>query len=1115
MESDYRRTHTQTPIRYRVGADVGLNSLGFSAIQLDTNGNPIALLKTLSYIHDGGVDPTQNKSATTRKAVAGVARRTRTMRRRRRQRFDKLDKQLYNLGYPVEDVPDSEHGLYECWNVRSALATSYVSDEYKRKSMIVMAVRHIARHRGWRNSYSLVENLLEDVEPSDQYKDLRQRVEAKLGVELGDDMTPAQLVALTLSERNGSLVRIRTSGTRGEGILPNRLMQSDNARELRRIFTVQRVPEKQWRPIFYTVFHCVSPKGSAEKNVGTDPLDQTQKRALKASLAFQKYRILNVITNLRIRRKGEQPRPLTIQEKQDVYELLSNAKENMDWIDVCDVLGIERNELKGVGTLTSDGEERIGNKPPILDTVARLHGIKNTKLRKMMNAWWTNATEDEQSAMVRLLSNTVDLDKVRDFLEYASPIEFIDGLDEDLLTPLDGISLPVGRAAYSEKTLTRLSDRMLNTDDDLHYAIRHEFNVPYGWKPPVPQIQEPTGNSAVDRVLKAFNRFISQCEQQWGIPESVAIETTKESFSSIAFGRTLDYERRQRRDKDNQTRAAIREDMKQQLSNGDLSQVRDYDVRRWEIVQSQNNMCLYCGATSPRFSFAKSELDHIVPRKGVGSDSKRTNMAAVCPECNSGKSNTPFAIWVNSDYAKKHDITMSAVIQRVNQMVFPQSMNRKQVGQVKKTIISRLKQTEQDEPLDNRSIESVGWMADELHRRLDGRYAHKNVKVFTFPGSITYEARRASGIDGQIHFIGAQYKTRLDRRHHAVDASVIALMNQSVALRLAERHYLRESQRLCGTPFGQADWTLYPTPETVGYDRYQQWRKQMENLLKLLNDGLDTDSIPVLRSRRLKLGNSAAHDATVRPLQYARLGDAIPPTLIDHALTPQVWKALTRLPDYNPETGLPTNPNRVITALGEVCHADDEIGFLPGNNAQLYVNGGASDIGGAIHHARIYRCTQTLKTGKVKTFYGMVRVFQCDLMKRKKDTDLFRTPLHPADLSVRYADGKVRQALATGHAKYVGHLCVNDEIRLTPEILEDTCPEYAHMFHTESGAERRFIIAGFKSPTTLRLVPSVIASEGLPKLEEHGVEIPKSVKSMLVPHAYCPAVNKIAPVLDK
>ena len=153
--------------------------------------------------------------------------------------------------------------------------------------------------------------------------------------------------------------------------------------------------------------------------------------------------------------------------------------------------------------------------------------------------------------------------------------------------------------------------------------------------------------------------------------------------------------------------------------------------------------------------------------------------------------------------------------------------------------------------------------------------------------------------------------------------------------------------------------------------------------------------------------------------------------------------------------------------------------------------------------------------GKRKTFYGMVRVFQCDLMKRRKNTDLFRTPLHSADVSIRYADGKVREAIALGNATCVARLTLNDEIKLTSELMEDMCPEYAHMFHTDSGAERRFIVAGFKSPTTLRLVPSFIASEGLSKLEESGVEIPKSVRSMLVPHLFCPAINKLGHILDE
>ena len=155
-----------------------------------------------------------------------------------------------------------------------------------------------------------------------------------------------------------------------------------------------------------------------------------------------------------------------------------------------------------------------------------------------------------------------------------------------------------------------------------------------------------------------------------------------------------------------------------------------------------------------------------------------------------------------------------------------------------------------------------------------------------------------------------------------------------------------------------------------------------------------------------------------------------------------------------------------------------------------------------------------MKSGKRKTFYGMVRVFQCDLMKRKKNTDLFRTPLRPADVSLRYADGKVRESILSGNATCIAQLTVNDEIRLTPEVMEDTCPEYSRIFHTDSGVERRFTVLGFPTSSKLRLVPSVISEEGLDKLKEQGVEIPVKVEKMFKLHTYTPAISKIGSLLE-
>ena len=87
--------------RYRIGIDVGLNSVGLAAVEVSDENSPVRLLNAQSVIHDGGVDPQKNKEAITRKNMSGVARRTRRMRRRKRERFTSSICSSANLDTPL------------------------------------------------------------------------------------------------------------------------------------------------------------------------------------------------------------------------------------------------------------------------------------------------------------------------------------------------------------------------------------------------------------------------------------------------------------------------------------------------------------------------------------------------------------------------------------------------------------------------------------------------------------------------------------------------------------------------------------------------------------------------------------------------------------------------------------------------------------------------------------------------------------------------------------------------------------------------------------------------------------------------------------------------------
>ncbi|NEG89097.1 restriction endonuclease [Bifidobacterium aerophilum] len=1088
-----------------------MNSVGLAAIEVDDDDMPMRILNAQSVIHDGGVDPTKSKEAITRKNISGVSRRARRMVRRRRERLDHLDAKLSQLGYPLID-PESLSMPFEEWHVRARLAGSFIEDESTRREDLSIAIRHIARHRGWRNPYHRVESLLADNPYSGQHAELKSRAEQRIGHVLNEDFTPAQLVVSVLSAGYEKSPRLRTSTKYGEGLLPQKLMQEDNANELKRIFSVQRIPKREWEPLFRYVFCSVSPRGAAEKRVGRDPFDASQLRALKASLVFQRYRIANVLTNLRIRENGHE-RSLTLGEKRSTYALLSSdSAEDITWADIATHLGIERNQIRGVGRLAGDGEERIANIPPRMTSFQRICEA-DRKISKPLRRWWAEVSDAARESMIRLLSNTVDFDDVYEDVSYSEAIEFIDSLDDDGLAKLDSVDLPSGRAAYGERTLQKLTERMLTTDDDLHAARKALFHVSDYWRPPADPIGAPLGNPSVDRVVKIVNQWIINCSGRWGDPVSVQIEHVRSAFDSVATARQ--YERR------TGNRSVYRSKIAAQLRETEhRDRVRASDIRRLEAIQCQNGQCLYCGRP---ITFDTCEMDHIVPRKGVGSTNTRANLAAVCIDCNRSKSKTLFSVWAKTEQAQKRGVSLQDALNRVDHMLYDRNADTPQTWRrFKQEVKTRLKQTEDDAPIDNRSIESVAWMADELHRRIDWyfnaeRYLaehdrerpHVAVTVLVFQGRVTALARRASGLEGRIHFFGARYKTRLDRRHHAVDASVIALMRPSVAKMLLERDSIREAQMISGRlAEGERSWKEYPYEGRDEYGLFQRWRIGMEMLLELLNEALDCDRVAVRQSVRLQLGNSIAHDATVKALKSVHLGDAMSADLIRRASTPALWCALTRLPDYDVKSGLPSDDMRRIVVHGTTYSADDEVNFFDGQSARIIVRGGSSDIGSAIHHARVYRCWK--RNGK--PWYGMIRVFQVDLLKDHGD-DLFSVPLPPQSVSMRWGEPRTVQAIQDGCAEYLGWLVVGDEIRVhfSRSKLSGQIGEFAEWCGDSDSADIvrcTWVLVGFESNMHVIMRPRLLASEGLKNIPEMS-SLPESVRKIVEGKGWRSTVNAL------
>lgn len=1099
--------------RYRVGIDVGLNSVGLAAIEVDSDGTPLSVLNAEVVVHDSGVDPTANKTAGTRKAISGNVRRMRRLIRRRRQRLAELDRTIEAMGWPIIDL-DSLKDPHYPWKARLILSTSPIADQRELYEKLSVAVRHIARHRGWRNPYTSIESLLSATEPSKEFRTFVQSVQKTPGLEfVTDQMTLSEIVCAAL--RTDPSRRIRGTRNSVTPLLESKIHQSDNVRELRRIWDVQGLPPDQFRTIVRAAFHQRSPKGSAASRVGRDPLPGMagEPRAEKATLAFQRFRIVDKVANLRVKDSlTRSERPLTPAERRQITDFLWQA-ESATWDDVAAQLSIKRTDLLGTAKVTELGEQG-GGKPPVNVTDRRIRG---SKIKPLIERW---DEEDEvgKEALIAVISNgsgSGDTDPAS--LEaQARAEEFLASLPEEVYGSLDNLNLPEGRAAYSAKSMRLITERMMSSADDLHAARKFCFpTIDDNWKPPADPIGMPVGNPAVDRVLKIVARYLAACENHWGPPEMVNIEHTRDAFVSEAVARQYARERNKNAAENEQarqeipieflaaTREAAEDDFEEQGGPARFG-ARQSDVYRWRAIQRQKSRCLYCGTT---LTYGTFEMDHIVPRAGQGATNTQTNLAAVCRECNHSKGKLPFAVWAQSEAAKAQGVSLADALARADDFFDVDAKRdaakpkpRTAEGRFIKAVRERLKRTYEDEAIDNRSIESVAWMANELHHRIEAHYRDDlgtNTAVRVFNGWITSQARREAGVEDRFILAGGKAgKDRLDRRHHAVDAATIAMLRPGVAQILAERDSLRRAAYMEG-PRTNIRWKEHRGTDS---DLYRRWQEQMLVMTELLQEQIDADRVPVFEFLRLRLGSSQGHEDTVRPLKKARVGDAWSVEQIDRSATPAQWVALTRHPDFDPNTGLPADPTRNVRIHGTWYRADDWLGYFPTGAGCVALRGGYAELGAAFHHARIYRCTKKLKSGATKVFYAMMRVYQVDLLGHAKE-DLFSVEIPPQAISRRAAEQRLRDALDAGEAQYMGWIVTGDELSLNMESQRGQ-GQVGELLNAYPNTNT-WVVEGFYSESRLRLRPRSLAGEGLPDDAGEGI------KAILSGQGWRPSVDVV------
>ena len=1074
-------------IRYRVGIDVGLRSIGFCAIEVDDEDHPIQILNSVVHVHDAGTGgPGETDSLRKR---SGIAARARRRGRAQKKRLKRLDALLEDLGWGV--VSNELLESHAPWHVRKRLLNEYITDDVERRQCLSTAAAHIARHRGWRNPYSKVDTLMLEHEPSDRMRGLKNRVEEQTGLCFSDQATQGELIATLLEHDKDVTVRgfVRKGGkaTKELGVLQGKYMQYDLVAELRQICVKQKVSDEVFKQLVSTIFYSKEPqsdKKNQRKRVGIDELQlavdpqAVELRAERAHPAFQKFKIVATLANMRIQEDGVGERALRPDELHAVtaYLLDESGVGIPAWEEVAGQLGVPRHRLRGASkaSLDTGGGLRY---PPFDETTAR---VAESEIDWLVD-WWMQADDESRGHMIDEISNgcgseTNDIED-EEVIELISSATAEDAAKLELLAK----KLPSGRAAYSLKTLREVTSSILETGDDLSRVIERLYGVEPGWAPTPAPIEDPVGNPSVDRVVKQVARWLKFAEKRWGIPQAVNIEHTREGLKSAS----LLEEEKENRIKYEERREERLKKMYAQL--GISGPFRRSEQTRYEILYLQDCACLYCGC---KIGFETFEIDHIIPRVDASSDSRRENLAAVCHSCNSAKGGMPFAQW-----AKLGDcpsgVSLKDALKRVGRWDKDRAgLTDKAMRKRKAEVKSRLKTETPYEEFDGRSMESVAWMAIELKRRIEGYFNSDRskvcaaVQVNAYSGRLTACARRAAHVDKRVRLIRLKgdndhHKNRFDRRNHAMDALVIALMTPAIARTIAVREDRREAQQLT---HAFLSWKNFLGSEERMQERWESWIGDVEYACDRLNELIDANKIPVTENLRLRnsgklhadqpesLKKARKGSKRSRPQRYV-LGDALPVDVINRVTHPGLWTALVRAPEFDAETGLPANPARSLSLRGSRISADFPVSYFPTDSPALAVQGGY--VGLEFHHARLYR----IMGPKEKVTYALLRVCAIDLCGIER-SNLFAVELKESSISMRTADPKLKEAMKEGTATQIGWLVLGDEIQIDPSKFPK---QSIGKFLDECGPISSWRVSALNTPSKITLKPRLLSNEPLLK----------------------------------
>ena len=803
-----------------LGLDLGVGSIGWSVISIDDNGDPSEILGMGSRIVPLSTDDANEFS--TGNAISKNQKRT--QKRTVRKGYDRYQLRRENLTVELRKhkmLPD-EHliklPVLELWTLRASAATEGCQLTLPEIGRVLY---HINQKRGYKHAKA---DEAGDKKQTEYVENVNRRFAMikEMGLTIGQYFAK-ELKKNEITTEKGKFYTYRTK----EQVFPRGayIAEFDQIITIQRKFYPQILTEEfinrlRNEIIFYQrnlksckhlVSICEFEKHEYKNKEGKTVFDGP-KVAPRTSPLFQICRIWEFVNNIRLENGYKKERTLTQEERLKVVEYLDNH-EKMTAKDFSKLLKLSKDDewdLKKY--FGKNGVQGNTTKTKLATAIANVPNA-NELLRfdlTLENSNFVNETTGEvlkvissefQNEPLYTLWHTVyslsDKDELKNALEKKYHIT-----DESIIDNLFRIDfIKPGFGNKSAKAIRRilpfLQEGMVYSDACAEAGYNHSSSLTKTENEArtllarLPQIKRnDLRQPVIEKILNQMVNVVNAIYDEYGQIDEIRVELARELKQS----------------KDERNATATNIAKRERENKAIAAKIEEFGIRpsrnriqKYRLWEESEQKCFYCGQPVEAKEFLSGldvEVEHVIPKSLLFDDSF-ANKVCACRKCNATKGNkTAF------DFMKgQNSDAFDAYIMRVN--------NFYKDGKISKTKNERLLTTQSEIPSDfiDRQLRQTQYIAKKALEML------KEVcyNVYATSGSVTDFIRHTWGYDEILHQLNfdrykkggltelrefdhkgdthteeriQNWSKRLDHRHHAIDALVIAMTRQSIIQRL-------------------------------------------------------------------------------------------------------------------------------------------------------------------------------------------------------------------------------------------------------------------------------------------------------------------------------------------